>query len=680
MVRSWFKRTFDSGELTATSRTIASSFTEPEGVVGTAADPTRGTDNARIGESSSTSELEPFERVRTKKPRWRFGVRFVLILVVLVPMLSTGYLAGSRLASAWGFRQQARLVANDAAELQAVASARAQLNSLSSPIAAVSYAAGIGISTTVLDSFLLPAVPFAEQLDQAIASIDVFPDFSSPTLREDVAELKALSVKVVANSVAYADVGTFMARMSLDIDTLWYQAYDQLQADVSEWGSPGSFGVHASTLVQTYQAFLSSTRLLEGSALVLEGVGDAVGRQRLIEAAGVYDVATSQFAGHLSPLAQAAWDGMQAKPANQQFAAAIQQALTVAATGDPSPFAGDLAGAGKALASGIGYVSDLSNLVVAASQDLQDSALTQAAKATRQFAEELTVVVVLVVVVLAAVVVAAQVLTQPLRRLADAAAQVHDGDFELERLPKSGPREIAATTMAFNDMALTLKAVEARAVALATEDFSHPELAIPLPGRTGHALQATLDSLAAKIREREQQRQLMHEAATHDRLTGLLNRAAVIDYLTTDVARRRHAGETVAVLFMDLDGLKQLNDNYGHELGDAAVTATAQAILDSTDICDVVGRLGGDEFLVVLCDNHSGDGDAVAERVNENLARHSLSSRDGVVPLRASVGVAIALCDADTDPMTLVRQADVAMYRAKRMARATRDDLAANRL
>ena len=92
---------------------------------------------------------------------------------------------------------------------------------------------------------------------------------------QDVAELKALSLKVVDNSVAYADVGTFMARMSLDIDNLWYQTYDQLQADVSEWGSPGSFGVHASTLVQTYQAFLSGKDLLAGSGVVLQGVGDA---------------------------------------------------------------------------------------------------------------------------------------------------------------------------------------------------------------------------------------------------------------------------------------------------------------------------------------------------------------------------------------------------------------------
>ncbi len=639
----------------------------------TTANRTRSDDTLRSTESGSSTGPDSVEPGLTTKHRWRFGVRFVLILVVLVPMLAAGFLAGSRLASDWTFRQQAKLVARDAAALQAVASSRTQLNSLATPIWAVSYAAELGVSTTTLDAILKPAVPFAEQLAQSTASISEFPDFSSPTLRQDVIELQALSVRAADNSVAYRDVATFMARMSLDIDTLWYQTYDTLQAHISESGSPGSFSVHASTLVQTYQAFLSGNRLLEGAGFILQGFGDADVRRKLIQAEGVYEVATSQFAGHLSPLAQAAWVALQAKPANQRFVATIKLALAAAVAGESSPFAGDLASAGVALAPGLDYVSDLSNLVTAASQDLQDSALAQASKATRQFAEELVLVVLLALVVLGGVIVAARVLTRPLRRLADTAEQVHDGNFDLQHLPESGPREVAATTMAFNEMASTLRAVEARAVALATEDFSHPELAIALPGRTGHALHATLDSLAAKILEREQQRRLMHEAATHDQLTGLLNRAAVIDYLTTDVARRRYAGETVAVLFMDLDGLKQLNDNYGHEVGDAAVVATAKAILDSTDICDVVGRLGGDEFLVVLCDNHSGDGDVVAERVNENLTRHSLSAQDFVVPLRASVGVALAHCDADTDPMTLVREADAAMYRAKRVARGARE-------
>jgi diguanylate cyclase len=94
----------------------------------------------------------------------------------------------------------------------------------------------------------------------------------------------------------------------------------------------------------------------------------------------------------------------------------------------------------------------------------------------------------------------------------------------------------------------------------------------------------------------------------------------------------------------------------------------------------VVGRVGGDEFLVVLCHDHSGDGNTVAQRVNESLSRHSLPVQDFVVPLRASVGVALARCDSDTDPMKLVRDADTAMYEAKRAARATRDQLAATRV
>ena len=72
-----------------------------------------------------------------------------------------------------------------------------------------------------------------------------------------------------------------------------------------------------------------------------------------------------------------------------------------------------------------------------------------------------------------------RVLTRPLKKLAGAALQVHSGDFDLERLPDSGPREVVTTTEAFNDMASTLKAVEAKAVALAAEDLSDPELLTP---------------------------------------------------------------------------------------------------------------------------------------------------------------------------------------------------------
>ena len=75
------------------------------------------------------------------------------------------------------------------------------------------------------------------------------------------------------------------------------------------------------------------------------------------------------------------------------------------------------------------------------------------------------------------------------------------------------------------------------------------------------------------------------------------------------------------MLFIDLDGLKPLNDTYGHEVGDTAIVATGMALMEATDTCDVVGRLGGDEFLVVLCHDHSFCGDTVAQNIHDNVSR-----------------------------------------------------------
>ena len=165
----------------------------------------------------------------------------------------------------------------------------------------------------------------------------------------------------------------------------------------------------------------------------------------------------------------------------------------------------------------------------------------------------------------------ARFLTKPLTLLSKNALQVHAGNFDVAPIAETGPSEVVATTSAFNDMTGTLQAVEAKAVALADEDLSSAQLLTPLPGKTAAwpCRQASTLCRLACVTRRSIAGQL-HEAATHDRLTGLYNRAAIFDYLTTDVSRRRCEGETVAVLFVDLDGLKPLNDNFGHEVGDTA--------------------------------------------------------------------------------------------------------------
>lgn len=625
---------------------------------------------AETGSEAAPDAPAPAPPVRR---RWHPGVRVVLALVVLLPVAATSVLIGSSAVSSWIYRHHAQVVARDATNLETVASARAELNPLEVPMMAVSYASQIGVGESQLDALLQPAVPFETQLAQGTQRIEGFPTFTStPTLRADVTELQALMRRVQSNSVPFSEAHAFMAKMSSDIDALWYGDYARLQSDVAAWQPPGSFEVHATALRQAYEAFLTGGYEIEGALFVLEGVGPAGAKQELVQAAGEYQVATSEFAGHLGPQGQAAWTHLQTNPADRRFATTIQQGLATALYGQPSPFAGNLAFGGSSLAAGLHYLADLGKLVTGASQDLHDSALAQASDATSRFGGEVVFLAVLALVSLGGILVAGRMLTRPLEEVGRAAQQVHSGNFDLAPLSDRGPKEVVATTSAFNDMASTLKAVEAKAVALAAEDLSDPELLVPLPGTTGRALQASVDTLSARIRERELQRQLLHEAATHDSLTGLFNRAAIFDHLTHDVSRRRDAGETVAVIFVDLDGLKPLNDTYGHVAGDAAIVATAEAIVSATGSCDVVGRLGGDEFLVVLCHEHSCDGNAVAASIRESVGRRVIPVGDATVPLEASLGVALTQCDAETDPMKLVREADEAMYEAKKAARTVR--------
>src|SRR5664280_3592668 len=136
-------------------------------VMGITGQPPRDNESAHAeGGSSSGPVFAGQGRGQTTDVGWHPGVRFILVLVVVLPILATGVFTGSGVASGWSFRQHAQVVANDATQLQTVASARAQMNPLSVPLTAVSYAAQLGISEPVLDTLLKPAVPFSVQLAQ----------------------------------------------------------------------------------------------------------------------------------------------------------------------------------------------------------------------------------------------------------------------------------------------------------------------------------------------------------------------------------------------------------------------------------------------------------------------------------------------------------------------------------
>jgi diguanylate cyclase (GGDEF)-like protein len=462
-----------------------------------------------------------------------------------------------------------------------------------------------------------------------------------------------------------------------DLVLQWDDDYNALQDAVARSQLPGAFELHVTALRQTFQAFVDGGFAVQNATFVLSGEGGPAARQGVIVNIGDYTAATQQFNGRLGPKGQAAWTALQANRWDRAFQGTLQEAIDVALNERPAPWASHPALAGRGMTNGLKFLNDLSTLVRADSADLQVSADAQASAATWNFAKDFVFLFLLAGISLSGLVLVSRSLHRPLQKLAAAAHKVSGGEFDLEPLSDRGPREVVATNLAFNDMASTLKAVEARAVALAAEDLSHPELQIPLPGRTGQALQATVDKLTARISERELQRQALHEVATHDRLTGLLNRAAIFDFLSNDVVQRRHSGETVAVLFIDLDGLKPINDTYGHEVGDRAIMATADALAETIGTCGIVGRLGGDEFLVVLSGEERRTVGSVADRIRAAVAARGVSSDGLSIPLRCSIGIAFAEEGSDTDPMELVRQADVAMYEAKKAAHASAEQLAA---
>lgn len=183
-------------------------------------------------------------------------------------------------------------------------------------------------------------------------------------------------------------------------------------------------------------------------------------------------------------------------------------------------------------------------------------------------------------------------------------------------------------------------------------------------GPGGGALLTFVDVSERKIREME----LAHQA-THDTLTGLPNRALLLDRLRESLARASRRGHRVAVMFVDLDGLKAVNDQQGHARGDAMLVAAAERMESSCRVIDTVARLGGDEFVVLLDEvDDVHEAQVLAQRMHAALEQPSTDAA-GVGPLSASIGVALAegiSAPTEDDAADLVGHADAAMLVAKK--------------
>jgi two-component system, cell cycle response regulator len=205
-----------------------------------------------------------------------------------------------------------------------------------------------------------------------------------------------------------------------------------------------------------------------------------------------------------------------------------------------------------------------------------------------------------------------------------------------------------------------LVGLEAGANDYVRKPFDHEELYARI--RVG---QRTLE-LQTRLYETHQT--LAHLAA-HDALTGILNRRAILEQLSKELARSvrtgsRNIDDRLSIGYFDIDHFKQINDQYGHLTGDEVLRATVNVLVKQMRPYDWIGRLGGDEFLILAPGTDEGNSRLVFERLVKAVAGHTVVSGSAAISVTLSMGVTISHLESSVDQ--LLDCVDKVMYQAKR--------------
>jgi diguanylate cyclase (GGDEF)-like protein len=175
------------------------------------------------------------------------------------------------------------------------------------------------------------------------------------------------------------------------------------------------------------------------------------------------------------------------------------------------------------------------------------------------------------------------------------------------------------------------------------------------------------ETLSRSIDKRDQEAR-MYQLATTDSLTGVANHRHFIEQLSLEMKRSRRSSASCALLMMDIDHFKAVNDTYGHEAGDAVLVQLTSGMRNALRDIDTFGRLGGEEFAAVLPGAGVTTAMQVAERLRSFVEGNAVATRAGTIRVTISIGITLA-SGVDDNPDALLRRADSAMYQAKNEGR-----------
>jgi diguanylate cyclase (GGDEF)-like protein len=623
----------------------------------------------RRGQAGSTGVRHPTGGHHPNRGLFPLSIRNSLIVVLLVPLLIVVGLASTVISHQLSIRRQAMTARQSSLTLDSLLLTRVDLYREFIPSEAIVQARAYSVSPASLDAILGFSVQ-TELVDSR--RIDDSRTAFGPkgAFRSQYLQLIGLRRSIDRGTASSNQVTTLFDSLGATIDADWANTFGRLSG-ASTLSDAVATKDRLTTLGLSFEAFtsgLGEENLQGGVSLetLLTQSAPPTQVQSLIVSQQEYESSTHTFPQSLGPDGASEWRSMTGATEIKQFSAFVQTGIAVGLGHLPAPITTS-SEIGEVARSEVAWARSLAGLVLASSADFRTASTDQEGSATQALVVIVVLILLLFLLAVGAVLILGRQVRRPLARIVAAATSVQEGELDIPVLDESGPKELALAAAAFNEMASTLRAVQTQAIVLSEGDLDDPVLKRQLPGRTGAALQTSLNQLVRSVQASETEREALLEQATRDSLTGLLNRGAALEALELDLASAgRSQGELVLTLFfIDLDDLKTINDSLGHEGGDAAIRAVAEALRITTRASDVIARFGGDEFVVGwLGNSDSHVPEHLAKRIAACVAQSEIGDEEHPTSLACSIGVA-ASRPSDNTIQSVIERADRALYDAK---------------